>query len=375
MTAPAIAVGDLLGKLDAGEPLLVLDVRNAQEFAAWRIEGRRAVETLNVPYFTFLEEPEPVLARLPRNRSIVAVCAEGGSSAMVVELLRDAGLAAVNLEGGMAAYADHLDATRVPLGEPAPPSLELWQVRRRARGCLSYVVRAGAAAAVVDPSRHVAWYEDFVARLGARIVLVLDTHVHADHLSGGRALAERSGAPYAVGASAAAPAATIAALGLRALATPGHTPEGASFVCGGRCLLSGDTLLVGGVGRPDLGGEALAWGRELHRSLHGRLADLDDDVVVLPAHTSGAGEVRSDGIVGRALGALRGLPEFVLEPADVFAHAVAARVVAAPPSYDRIVRANREGTSVPSDVAATWETGPNHCAVRSRPPGASVETP
>lgn len=375
MTAAALHVADLLAALDAGEPLLLLDVRNEREFAAWRVEGSLPVETLNVPYFSFLEEPDPILARLPRDRPIVAVCAQGGSSAMVVELLRGAGLEAWNLEGGMAAYADHLEPARVRLGCGDALRLEVWQVRRRARGCLSYVVRVGTRAAVVDPSRHVAWYEGFVERLGARIALVLDTHVHADHLSGGRALAKRSRAPYAVGAGDDLPTDLCEALALRALATPGHTPEGRSLVCGSTCLLSGDTLLVDGVGRPDLGGEALAWGRELHRTLHVRLAALDDDLLVLPAHSAGNTETDSDGIVGRTLGALRRLPELRLEPADAFATAVAARVVPAPPSYACIARANREGTSVPDDVAAAWETGPNHCAAASRTPGAHREHP
>jgi len=369
LTHAAIQVGELLRAIDAGDPLLLLDVRNAQDVAAWRIEGSRPVETLSVPYFAFLEEPAPIVARLPRDRAIVAVCAQGGSSAMVVELLRDAGLAAANLEGGMAAYAEHLEATRVPLPCGAQPAdLELWQVRRRARGCLSYVVRAGAEVAVVDPSRRVGWYADFAAHLGARITLVVDTHVHADHLSGGRALAAQSGATYAVGASDAVPAATYAALGLHALATPGHTPEGSSFVCGERALLAGDTLLVGGVGRPDLGGEALAWGRELHRTLHVRLAALDDDVLVLPAHMAGGAEVGADGVVGRTLGALRALPEFRLETADAFARAVAAHIVPPPASYAHIVRANHEGASVADAVAASWKIGPNHCAA-----GASRE--
>ena len=379
-----IEVAELLRALDTGEPLLLLDVRNDHDFAAWRIEARSSVETLHVPYFAFLEDEAALLRRMPRELPIVAVCARGGSSAMVADILRGAGLRARNLVGGMAAYGDHLDPVPVPLLADDAGRFTIWQLQRRGRGCLSYVIRAGEAAAVVDPSRHVERYESFVQALGARIALVLDSHVHADHLSGGAVLAARSKAPYFAGASDAcalhgrvtappadgrlllAPSPDAAPLELAMLATPGHTPDALSYLVGGRYLLSGDTLFVGGVGRPDLGDHALAWGRELFRTLHERLAHLPDTTLVLPAHTSGAAEVGLDGVVSRRLGELRGLPELRIASPEEFARTIAASVTPPPPSYARIVAANLDPGIVVAEEAAAWETGANHCAVSAR---------
>src|SRR5262249_45406134 len=157
------------------------------------------------------------------------------------------------------------------------------------KGCLSYVVRAGGDALVVDPSRHVESYVSFAAGLGARIVHVLDTHVHADHVSGGPALAALVGAPYSVAAGDEFELAhrveplderTALRLGgasgveVRVLRTPGHTPGSTSYLVGDRHLLTGDTLFVAGVGRPDLGGHVVEWGRDLFRTLRERLASL-----------------------------------------------------------------------------------------------------
>src|SRR3970040_432074 len=195
---PSIEVGDLLSRADAGEPLLLLDVRNDEEFDAWRFEGRRPIETLHIPHFDFIEDGPGCVDRLPRSREIVVLCAQGGSSAMVVDTLREAGVGARNVAGGMLAYAEYLQPVRVPVDAAEAVSGEIWQVNRRGKGCLSYVVRSGREAIVVDPSRGVQGDAGFVRRLGARVVQVLDTHVHADHLSGGPALAIRSGAPYFV---------------------------------------------------------------------------------------------------------------------------------------------------------------------------------
>jgi rhodanese-related sulfurtransferase len=182
---PTVEVGDLLPRLDRGDPLLLLDVRNQDEYESWKLEARRPIETVHVPYFDFIEDAEGALAKVPRDRELVVLCAKGGSSEMVVELLGEAGRSARNVSGGMIAYGVYLEPVKLPLAAPEASRYELWQVNRRGKACLSYVIVSGGEAVVVDPSRHVAWYQGFVAERGARIVRVLDTHVHADHVSGG----------------------------------------------------------------------------------------------------------------------------------------------------------------------------------------------
>ncbi len=322
---PSIAVGELLSRVDAGEPLLLLDVRNDEEFETWRFEGRRPLETAHIPYFDFIEDAEGCITRLPRGREIVVLCAQGGSSALVVDQLREAGIAARNVAGGMVAYGEYLEAVKVPFD--GARRAEIWQVNRRGKGCLSYVVRAGRDAIVVDPSRDVPWYEAFVRGLGAAIVRVLDTHVHADHLSGGPVLAARSGAPYFVmagedfdlrhsverledGQELPLGGRGAARLRVRVMTTPGHTPGSSSYLVGRQHLLTGDTIFVKSVGRPDLGGHVTEWGRALFHTLRERLATLPDDTVVLPAHFAGHEEIGPDGVVAGRLGDLRrAMPE------------------------------------------------------------------
>ena len=383
MTTPTIEVGELLRAADAGEALVLLDVRNDEDFANWRIDCRRKIQTIHVPYFAFLEEPEASIARIPRNSSIVALCAKGGSSELVVELLREAGVSARNVVGGMAAYGDHLEASAVPVLSKMAAHRGIWQINRRGKGCLSYIVREGTEALVIDPSRRIDWYIDFAASHGARIVRVLDTHVHADHVSGGPALAEKVGAPYSVGVATDVKhshenlsdgqrlnlgGASKTALELTVIATPGHTPGSASFLLDGRYLFSGDTLFVHGVGRPDLGGQAEEWGRALFRTLHVRLAELTDGTLVLPAHSAGLVEARADGVIATKLGSIRRAPEFGIALEDDFVRSVTSKVQPPPESYASIIPANLGQSTVDPERAAEWELGMNRCAASAPPP-------
>jgi glyoxylase-like metal-dependent hydrolase (beta-lactamase superfamily II) len=175
-------------------------------------------------------------------------------------------------------------------------------------GCAAYVFGCGGLGigAVVDPQAHdIESYLSLASAKGLRITHVIDTHVHADHRSGGRALAQRAGAVYCLHRSASVSFpftpledGQVVELGntrLRILHTPGHTPEGTSLVVTDLrrgpepwFVLTGDTLFVGAVGRPDLPGNAKANAEELHRSLHEKLLTLPDDLELYPAHFSGS---------------------------------------------------------------------------------------
>ena len=370
---PGMEVGELLARVDAGEPLLLLDVRNDEEFETWRCEGRTPIETLHIPYFDFIEDPSACVGRVPRDREVVAVCAQGGSSVMVVDLLREAGLGARNLVGGMVAYGQYLQPVRVPTD--TGKGTEIWQINRRGKGCLSYVIRSGPEAIVVDPSRDVSRYDEFVRKLGAAIVRVLDTHVHADHLSGGPALAALAGAPYFVNAEEGfEPRQRVERLAdgqeirlggetVRVMATPGHTPGSTSYLVGGGHLLTGDTLFVKGVGRPDLGGHVEEWGRALFHTLRERLASLSDDTVILPAHFAGPDEIGPDGVVSATLGALRrAVRELQVADEATFVAAIPRSLAPPPAAYADIIRANLGLGAVDADKATEWELGKNQCA-------------
>ncbi|MBK5256532.1 MAG: MBL fold metallo-hydrolase [Vicinamibacteria bacterium] len=377
-----IDVAELLPRLDRGEEVLLLDVRNQEEYEGWKLEPRQPVETVHVPYFDFIEDPEAAIARVPHAREVVVLCAKGGSSETVVDMLKEAGLLTRNVTGGMVAYGEYLDPTALPLEPLEAARFSLFQVNRRGKGCLSYVIVSGGEAVVVDPSRNVSWYEAFVAERGARYVRVLDTHVHADHVSGGPELARRLGVPYSVSAGAGFVvdhAVTPLSDGeqirlggragvsieVRAIRTPGHTPGSTSFFVDGRYLLTGDTLFVASVGRPDLGGHAVEWGRDLFFSLRDRLGDLPPDTRVLPAHYGGASEISDTGLVWGRLGDLRStVPELQIDTPEEFVRAVSGAVTDPPAAYAEIIKVNLGGSASEEQICE-WELGKNQCAAAS----------
>lgn len=165
----------------------------------------------------------------------------------------------------------------------------------------------GRALAVDVLAGDEAWFLEEAARHGAQIAYVIDTHVHADHLSGGRALAGLSGARYALHASnrdragfAFLPLADGDVLEagnvvVRVLHTPGHTDDSVCLLVTDLrrgpapwFVLTGDTLLVGAVGRPDLGGSPRAMAARLWHSLHDKLFALPDELEVYPGHVAGS---------------------------------------------------------------------------------------
>ena len=188
-------------------------------------------------------------------------------------------------------------------------------------GCLahaSYLIGDGGEAVVVDPSRDIEMYLDEAAVQGLRITWVLETHLHADFVSGHRELAARTGATIGIGARAEAgfphralrdgDQIMIGGTRIVALETPGHTPESLSFAVFERAadpqpvgVLTGDTLFVGDVGRVDILSSRLPVAELaglMYDSLHRKLLTLPDHTRVYPAHGAGS-------LCGRSMSAER----------------------------------------------------------------------
>jgi hydroxyacylglutathione hydrolase len=233
--------------------------------------------------------------------------------------------------------------------------------------CASYLFGCGTHAklAVVDP--HVDLVDDYLATaaaLGAPIVAVFETHVQADHVSGLPALVARTDATAYLPAGAgvefehlALADGEIVELGntlVTAIATPGHAPAHHAYAVADRrrgteepwLVFSGDSLLIGDVGRPDLhvSGDAHGQARLLHASLQ-RLLELPDHVVLYPSHY--AGSVCGRGLSGNpvsSIGFERARNSLLaMADADAFADALLAEMPPAPTEQERIVTANRSG--------------------------------
>jgi glyoxylase-like metal-dependent hydrolase (beta-lactamase superfamily II)/rhodanese-related sulfurtransferase len=351
----------LAAQLGTDDEPFVLDVRDPDEVAQWSIPG-----SVNVP----LGNLEREVGSLPRDREIVTLCAAGGRSTRAAEFLASQGLRVANLVGGIAAWGGVYDSVVIEDG-----ALQVVQVRRRGKGCLSYVVGAGNEAFVVDPSLAVDVYREIAAEHDWRITRVFDTHLHADHLSGARELAAATGATLHLN-----PADTFdfpytplqdgehfelapdLHMAIAALRTPGHTEGSTVYFVGDRIVLTGDTLFVDGVGRPDLAERAEEFAHNLYRSLHERVLALSDDVLILPAHYGDDVVVHPDQPVGAALGTLRTLAALELDE-DAFVAWAVARVTPRPPNYVEIITANMGRTELSASERDNLELGPNRCAL------------
>ncbi len=362
----------LYARLNRGDDIVILDVRNAEEFKLGAIEGRHAVPQVNVPYFDFIEDEDAALAKLPftREQEIVVVCAKGGSSEFVSELLRDAGYRTLNLIGGMRDWKDFY-----AIEDLVPPTedLQLVQFNRPAKASLSYLVASKGEALIVDPNRNIQPYLDEAGRRGLTIRHVMDTHVHADYISGGGALARATGAPYHLSGSCGfegdlstdgqpgmIPLGSAAAL---KIATPGHTPGSMSLLVNETFLLTGDTVFVHSVGRPDLGGQAEPWAKQLYHTLMIKLAGLPDETVVLPSHYSCHQEMRDDFTIAGTLGEIRRHNDGMqAKSEEEFIAYIKRNMRPSPETYARIRQVNLAVLRVDEAELSELDLGKNECA-------------
>ena len=312
-----IDAAELAGRLGTDDEPFVLDVREPEEVAEWAIPG-----SSNLP----VRELANRLGELPRDREVIVVCASGNRSAVAADFLAGQGVRVANLRGGMAAWGAVYDWVVAEVGD-----VRVVQVRRRGKGCLSYLVGAGDEAFVIDPSIDIDVYDEVAAEHGWRITRVFDTHLHADHLSGARVLADRTGASLHLNPADTFdfafqahrrlacrhgvlerrpthgvlgdrfPLGADVVLSVAALRTPGHTQGSTIYFVGDRVVLTGDTLFVDGIGRPDLAERAEEFAHNLYRSLQERVLTLPDETLVLPGHYGDSVRVAPDEPVGTTL--------------------------------------------------------------------------
>jgi glyoxylase-like metal-dependent hydrolase (beta-lactamase superfamily II)/rhodanese-related sulfurtransferase len=396
---------DLLASLERRQKFFVLDVRNRDEFARFRLEGREPLPAVNVPYFEMLElggkdemvdsvvacVEQHLAGQLPRDLLILSVCAKGDTSEYVAQGLGRLGYASANLEGGMKAWGEHYSARAVV----ETPDHAIYQVSRPARGCLSYVVVSEGKALVIDPLRHLYPYLDLAHGKGFSIESVIDTHGHADHISGGPALAFASGAAYylhpydAIHPMDVLPATIpyhairdgqvcpVGRLELEALHIPGHTLGLVALRMDDRYLFTGDSICIGSIARPDLGGKAETWAPLHGRSLR-KLLDLPGSVTVLPGHFNNLVEQNEAGLFAAPLDDLKqrnyGLRLLARETEEGFVRYLLENLPPFVPEYVDIKRVNAGLLAPSEDEASALELGKNVCALSQASGNCKGET-
>jgi glyoxylase-like metal-dependent hydrolase (beta-lactamase superfamily II) len=378
VTVESTTPEDLKARIDGGEPVTILDSRMASDYEEWRIDGEN-VESINVPYFEFLDEeiPEDVLERIPEDEHVTVLCAKGGASEYVAATLVERGYDVDHLEDGMNGWASIYEAEEVTAYDGPGTVL---QYQRPSSGCLGYLVYDGEEAAIIDPLR--AFTDRYLAdaeELGVDLTYAIDTHIHADHISGVRALAEE-GVEGVIPEAAAGRGVTytddvtLAADGdefdvgdatVETVFTPGHTTGMTSYLVGDSLLATGDGLFIESVARPDLeegddGAPDAA--RMLYESLQERVLTLDDDILVGGAHFSDAADPADDGTYTAPIGDLRERMDALSMDEDDFVDLVLADMPPRPANYEQIIATNLGQEAVDDDEAFTLELGPNNCA-------------
>lgn len=370
-----MSAAELAKKVLNSEPIFILDVRNESDFNDWKIEGKN-VHVFNTPYFDLIDGVDAVIDQIPDDKEILVVCAKEGSSKFVAEQLIEQGKQHISyLVGGMKSWSEHLEPVKI--GDLKDGG-EIFQFIRIGKGCLSYMVTSNGEAAVIDGVRMTEVFENFAKDKNVTIKHTIDTHLHADHISGGRQLAEKTGGKYWLPPKDAdevvfhferleegnSLVVGDTEIKIQPIYSPGHTIGSTSLIVDNQFLLSGDILFVKSIGRPDLAGKAEDWVTDLRTTLYERYKQLSDNLIVLPAHFGKVTELGEGGKVSGRLGDLyKANPGLNIEDESAFRQTVTENLPPQPNAYQEIRQTNMGKITPTDEEQREMEIGPNRCAV------------
>src|SRR5213594_79810 len=190
---PQMPAADLAQRLDGGEHVQVLDIRSPERVAQGRVAFGATLDFRALAASEMYRLPSLAPLGLERTAPVAVICGHGNSSQRATRFLRERGFEAYSVTGGMAAWETVYLARRLA---PTAALHHVLQLDRVGKGALSYVLVSDGDAVVVDPGRHLDRYDALLAELGATPAAVIDTHIHADYLSGAPAAAVRLQVPY-----------------------------------------------------------------------------------------------------------------------------------------------------------------------------------
>jgi glyoxylase-like metal-dependent hydrolase (beta-lactamase superfamily II) len=402
-----IEPNELKKKIDNHENIFILDVRTPQEYESWKLSYDKHDNPKLIPIDRLFLNDSNLLKEIPKDKEIVTVCAHGNRSLMAARLLNQLGYNVKSVKGGMAGWNKVYDVAEVAVPKEAP--FRIWQIRRISKGCMGYIVssKEDSTAVVIDPSREN--YEAFlkVAKENElKIVKIIDTHQHADHVSGVAKLAKAITAE--TNSKALAYFSSLEEynnenseinlnfikdqdqieitkkISLRAIHTPGHTNGSMSFFIEYyddtdvkkstqdhlqySCFFTGDTLFVDSVGRPDLREEAGKYAGLLYQSYHQKIVKLPENTVVLPAHFNGNSIALKHGVpISDTIGSLKKKIKLLSMAEDEFVHFVTDTLPSRPMNYKTIIDINKKMLPYDGMEMPDLEAGPNSCAVSLEP--------
>lgn len=402
---------ELKRKMDKGDDIFILDVRSRQEHDLWAISYDNYPDSLVIPVETlaFFES----LKQIPKNKEVITFCTHGQRSSMAARTLASLGYNVRTVEGGMVGWSRLYDVAEVNLDSNI--TLKIWQVRHISKGCMSYVIASTKdkkatiidATCDIDPVINTLLQENELS-----VSRVLDTHMHAHHLSGSVRVARKYGSEVAVSAfenyttpqvsSEKDPKYNLILTGqkfelgdgfyLEALHTQGHTDGSMSFLLKihnvtkneyvhkqessvdnftknnnsagpDYYLFTGDTIFINGVGRPDLRNKSQEYAIKLLHTYYNVIFGLPEKTIILSSPYSSGFEHEKP--VLDSLGAIKKKLASIIEAENKFIEFVTSNIPPHPMNYEKIVYLNKNLTSCDMVNQTDLEFGPNSCGIRA----------
>lgn len=365
---------DLYSWITQKEDLVFIDVRNAVDYARFHVESPFPIEMYNISYFDFMEIEDECVAKVPQGRKIRVICAKEGSAKFVAEILEKHGFTDVGyLAGGIKSWGNLL----VPVLLNPGGDFSLYQFIRPGKASCSYGIIFDGELMLFDPSRNIQFYLDFAAAHNCRLTKTFETHLQADYIAGSRLLAPKTGAEFHANAGDFGHAKitytplrdgeihrfSSSGPEIKVLFTPGHTPGSTSYIVNDQYMISGDTVFIHSIGRPDLGGKVDEWSDTLFHTLE-KIRTLDDRLIVLPGHYMGWDEANDHLAFAATLAETREFNKNIhnIDNTADFLSFIKANMRKQPDEYAtiRLINANLE--EVEDDKAEELDLGKNECA-------------
>lgn len=344
----------------------ILDIRPQAERDEWYIpesEYYNAYDELKAGNVQALDNLE-----FDNQKPVVTLCARGKLSIFAAELLANKGIETYSLDGGMNAWNTAYDTQEVVFD-----NFKIIQVRRVAKGCLSYIIGSQNEAFIIDSSLNPIVYKEIAENENWQIKYVTDTHIHADFVSRTMELAKETNATHLFNANAkvsypftAINDQEIIKLGnidIKILFTEGHTLESTSLLVDNKIILTGDTLFTDGIGRPDLkaeNDEVVLKAKLLYKSLQ-KIVSLNENILVMPAHISKSISVGQPFITEPLKHIKENIKSLKFQETE-FVETIISKLPPTPPNYITISEINKLGNFEGYNLL-NLEAGANRCAI------------
>lgn len=383
MSLQSYGAQDLFDYLVNKDDFVLLDVRNDVEFGRFKVEGPYPFDMVNVPYMEFIEHEEESVPKVPRGHKIRIVCAKEGSAKYVGEILNNHGFEDVHyLRKGIKTWGNLL----TPIQVSQEDDYNLYQFRRPGKASCSYGLVYGKEMMLFDPAKNIAAYQQFADKRGCAITHTFETHRQADYISGSQPLNQ------AVGAAIMAPEPdfkearfyytpvkdgdvypfsdnTNGMPEVKALHTPGHTPGSTCYLIDNKYLISGDSVFIYSIGRPDLGGMAEAWSAMLFETMREGILAWDDHIRVLPGHYMNWKEADAKLRFMESLGKIKAMNSeiYSIDNPEDFYTFIKSNMRPQPEEYAKIREINAGLVEVDEEQQDILDLGKNECAASAQP--------